>query len=496
MDTAHIPDRQALTTDVTTDVCIIGAGIAGLTTAYLLAKEGTKVLVLADRGVGAGETERTTAHLANALDDRYVELEKIHGIEKAALAAGSHTAAINQIETIVRSEKIDCAFERLNGYLFVPEGESNDILHRELAAAHRAGLTDVTIETRVPPNTFDMGVHLQFPDQGQFHPLLYLKGLADAVEKMGGIIHTNTHVDSVKGGETAVIKTANGHTVTAASVVVATNAPINDNATIYTRQAPYRTYVVGLKIPKKTLQKALYWDTQDPYHYVRVDDSQKNHDVLIVGGEDHKTGQANDAGLRYQRLETWARKRFPAATKVLYHWSGQVLETVDGLAMIGRKPLDTDNVYIITGDSGMGMTHGTIGGMLIRDLILGTENPWADLYDPGRKTIGDLKEFVKENANVAGEYADWLRPGKHDDVPMKTETGMVVRRGTKRIAVYCDAFGKKNELSAVCPHKGCIVHWNSGEKSWDCPCHGSRFDRYGTVVNGPSSRNLVMIEAD
>ncbi len=487
------PEFPVLNKDIDVDVCIVGAGIAGLTLAYLLTKSGKRVAVFEDGAIVSGESQRTTAHICNALDDRYGELEKLHGKFGSKLAASSHTAAIDEIERIVREEKIDCEFERVDGYLFVPEGEPTDSLEKEMEAAHRAGLADVRLQKKSPLEHYDLGTTLHFPQQAQFHPLKYLYAVAKAVTRDGGLIFQNTHASSVKGGDDAMVETENGHTVRAKAIAVTTNAPINDNIAIYTRQAPYRTYVIGMRIPKGSVHRALYWDTQDPYHYVRTAHENDEFDILVVGGEDHKTGQADDGGLRFSRLETWTRKRFPQAQDVAYRWSGQVMEPIDGLAFIGRNPLDDDNVFIATGDSGNGITHGTIAGMLLRDLILDRKNMWQDLYDPGRVTVRDTKEFLKENMNVVGELLEWIKPGDSEE-NMQPDTGRVIRRGLKRIALYCDSEGKKHELSAVCRHKGCIVAWNPTEKSWDCPCHGSRYTPEGKVVNGPSNADLAPVQ--
>jgi Rieske Fe-S protein len=231
----------------------------------------------------------------------------------------------------------------------------------------------------------------------------------------------------------------------------------------------------------------------DPYHYVRLQRVVNGlpHDVLIVGGEDHKTGQADDTGRRHARLERWARKRFPMIEDVEFRWSGQVMESVDGLAFIGRNPGFQDNVYIVTGDTGMGMTHSTIAGMLITDLIIGRSNDWEPLYDPARKPLKAAGKFVKENANVARQYLDWVAPAdepSRDDI--EPGDGAVIRDGLKKLAVYRDVHGRLHEFSAVCPHLGCIVQWNPTERSWDCPCHGSRFDKLSNVINGPSNANL------
>jgi glycine/D-amino acid oxidase-like deaminating enzyme/nitrite reductase/ring-hydroxylating ferredoxin subunit len=493
MATASVPEESGLNADTKADVCVVGAGIAGMTTAYLLLKQGKSVVVLDKDQIAAGQTEYTTAHLSNAIDDRYYEIERLHGEDGARLAAQSHTAAIERIEAIAGDEKIDCDFVRLDGYLIPWPGEAAETIDRELAAARRAGL-DVHKLPRAPLASFDTGPCLRFPRQGQFHPLKYIAGLAAAITRQGGRIFTGTHVDSIKGGTPAQITTAAGHVVTADAVVVATNTPINDRVAMHTKQAPYITYAIGGIVPRGSVTRGLYWDTLDPYHYVRLQPLAKadgDYDVLIVGGEDHKTGQAVDEG-QHERLEAWTRERFPMMQDVRFRWSGQVMETIDGLAFIGRNPLDDPNVYIVTGDSGMGMTHGTIAGMLLTDLIVGRENPWANLYDPSRKTLGALAEYTKENLNVAKQYADWVTGGdvrSIDEIP--SGKGAVLRRGLTKVAVYRDDHGIAHECSAVCTHLGCIVAWNDTEKTWDCPCHGSRFDCHGHVLNGPATRDLA-----
>lgn len=498
MKTADVPVRSPLSENKHADVCIVGAGIAGMTTAYLLGREGKSVIVLDDGRIGGGMTERTTAHLSSAIDDRYFEIERIHGKKGAQLAAHSHSAAIDRIEAIVAEEGIDCDFERLDGYLFAPPGDAKEVLERELKAAHSAGLTDVVQVERAPVG-FDTGMCLRFPRQGQFHPLKYLTGLARAIERDGGRIFTGTHASTIKGGPSARVETSSRHVVTAGAIVMATNTPVNNLVTIHTKQASYITYVVGARIPRGSVTRALYWDTLDPYHYVRlqsVSGEGDDYDLLIVGGEDHKTGQADDGAERHARLETWARERFPMIEKIEYRWSGQVLEPVDGVAFIGRNPGDPQNVFIATGDSGMGMTHGTIAGILITDLIMGRECPWVPLYSPSRRSLRSLVTFSKENLNVAAQYVeDYFTGGDVGSVEeIAPDEGAVLRRGLTKVAVCRDKQGALIERSAVCPHLGCIVSWNSLEKTWDCPCHGSRFDRYGQVVQGPANSDLKKID--
>jgi glycine/D-amino acid oxidase-like deaminating enzyme/nitrite reductase/ring-hydroxylating ferredoxin subunit len=493
--TADLPPYPPLDENTRADVAIVGAGIAGLTTAYLLARTGRSVVVLDDGPVGNGVTRFTTAHLTWAIDDRYFEIERIHGADGARLAANSHRAAVDQIEAIVREERIDCDFERVDGFLFLAQGDDPNLLDRELTAARRAGVT-VERLNRAPIDAYDTGPCLLFPEQGQFHPLRYLASLARAIEREGGRIYTGTHVDTVVGGSSARV-IAGRLRVRANAVVVATNTPVNDRVAIHTKQAPYMSYVIAAAIPRGSVAKALYWDTQDPYHYVRVhrDDADDERDLLIVGGEDHKTGQAEDTDRRHVRLETWARRRFPTMGDIEYRWAGQVMETIDGLAFIGRNPLDEGNVFIATGDSGQGMTHGTIAGMLLTDLINRKDNAWAALYEPSRKRFGAVAEFAKEAVNVMAQYTDWVTPGDEVDIAsLPRDHGAVLRRGLKKYAVYRDESGTLHELSAVCPHLGCIVRWNGTEKTWDCPCHGSRFDKLGTVINGPANTDMRRLD--
>jgi glycine/D-amino acid oxidase-like deaminating enzyme/nitrite reductase/ring-hydroxylating ferredoxin subunit len=492
--TGATPHEKPLNKDTTANVCIVGAGIAGLTTAYLLARQGKSAIVLDDGPIGGGMTARTTAHLTNALDDRFYELERLFGESGSRLAGESHTAAIDRVAEIVRTENIDCEFERVDGYLFLPTNGKLQVLEDELPAAHRAGLTGVRRLERAPLESFDTGPCLHYPQQAQFHPLKYLTGLARAIERDGGQIFTGTHADEIKGGDDAHVTTTGGYRIGCDAIVVATNTPVNDLMVIHTKQAPYTTYVIGARIPRGSVPAMLLWDAPadlwDAYHYIRIERGEEA-DILIVGGEDHKTGQQNDGAQRWGKLEQWTRNRFPMVEAIEYRWSGQVMEPIDGLAFIGKNPGDAENVFIATGDSGMGMTHGTIAGILLSDLIMGRENPWADLYDPSRKTLKAVKDFAQENINVASQYTDLVSPGDVDSIDEIPEgKGAVMRKGLSKIAVCRDEDGTIHSMSAVCVHLGCIVMWNAAEKTWDCPCHGSRYDAVGTVINGPANSDL------
>lgn len=507
MGTSEVPDYPPLDRSLTADVCVVGAGIAGMSTAYMLMKAGKSVVVVDDGPVGGGESGRTTAHLANAIDDGIYEIAKVHGEESARLAVESHTVAIDRIEEIVRLEGIDCDFSRLDGYLFLGPGESREVLDQELAAAHKAGLVQATQVNRAPIADFDTGPALKFPRQGQFHVLRYLRGIAAAFVRGGGRICGRTHVASIEGGSPCTVKTDSKKKITADAVVVCTNSSISDYVRTHTEQAPYRTFAIAAVIPRGSVTRALYWDTSDPYHYVRLqplDDPSQGvletgmlYDALIVGGEDVKTGHADDAEERWIRLERWMRERFPAAREVVYQWSGQVLEPTDGLAFIGRNPDGAENVFMVSGDSGMGMTHGTMAGIMITDLIMGRDNPWVKLYDPRRVSLrpGPVEEFAKHNLDVAVRFVkDHLTPGQvssEDDIPRGE--GRLLRHGMHKVAAYRDATGTLHLHSAACTHLQCVVAWNSAEGSWDCPCHGSRFDPYGKVLNGPALADLAEV---
>ena len=411
---SNIPPSESV------DISIVGGGIVGLSTAYLLSKSGKKVVLFDDGYLCSGETGRTTAHIIHALDDRYYNLEKLHGMEGARLAAESHTSAINMIESIVNKEHIDCDFQRLDGFLFLDPTDTLESLEKELEATHRAGITDTEIISKVSGLSFDTGPCLLFPNQAQFQPLKYLKGL-EAILYYGGKIYTETHIQDILAPNE--IKTSEGFTTFSKNIVIATNAPIIDKVSkIYDKQQAYRTYVIGARIKKDKIPLGLYWDTGNqnsentvaPYHYIRIqkqsgEDIDAKYDLLIVGGEDHLTGNImddKDIQQRYTNLESWTRNRFPIED-LEFQWSGQVLEPKDGIAFIGYNPDNEEkkNIFIATGDSGNGITHGTIAGIILTDLILDKTNPWVSLYDPSRipreksSKSQDSKNTKKEEEN-------------------------------------------------------------------------------------------------
>lgn len=479
-------EKQSLSSSIVTDVCIIGGGIAGLSTAYRLSQAGRDVVVIDDGLMGGGTTGRTTAHLASAIDDRIYQIVKWHGEEKAKLAVQAHSAAIDEIERIVLEENIACDFARLDGYLFQDPEADKDVLQQEFEAAQK--IMPVEWVDRAPLTHSDTGKCLRFPNQGQIHILKYLNGLIEKIERHGGRLYSHTRAVEWQGGESPQVTTEKSQTIRANSIVLATNYPIFSK--MFAKLPAYRSYVIAAKIPKDSVARCLIWDTADPYHYVRTQ-AETDYDVLIVGGEDHRTGQQDDGIERFQKLWQWTRQRFPQAQEILAQWSSQLFETHDGLAFIGRYSGSEPNVYLITGDSGHGITHGTIGAMMISDFILGKENVWEDVFRPSRILSQSVAEAVPEIVSSSLPYVDWITSG---DVSSPEEvaagTGAIIRQGLKKIAVYRDENGVLYQRSAVCTHLGCIVRFNSLEKTWDCPCHGSRFAVDGSPINTPAVKPL------
>lgn len=471
--------------DIACDVCIVGAGIAGLTTAYLLSKEGKKVVILDDGLVAGGQTMRTTAHLSNALDARYYDLERLFGAKGAKIAAQSHLAAINLVASLVKEHAIDCNFETVEAYLFAAPDKPIDELTKEFHAAKKAGV-DVKMVERCPLLSFETGPAVCFGGQAQFHPLKFIDKLCGQLELQGVEIYCGTHVTEIQ--KNYHVETDQGYSVEAMHVVVATNSFMHSRFFPHLKLAPYRTYVIAGKIPQGYVPAGLYYDTLDPYHYIRIAKDSFGNTILIIGGEDHRTGEEKHIHQKYVELEAWARHRFPNLSEVTYRWSGQILEPVDGLGFIGRAEKE---LYMVTGHSGNGMTHGVLGGILINDLIQGRKSPWEELYNPHRISIKATSDFLEENLNTAWQYSDWL--ASENKTPLNNHCGKVVSEGLGKCAIYKDEHGKEHKMSAVCPHLKAIVHWNEAEHCWECPAHGSRFNALGEVLQGPANSNLKNI---
>lgn len=480
-----------LTEQASCDVCVIGGGIAGLTTAYLAVKSGLSVILVEAQEIGAGETGRTTAHFVTAHDNRYFQLIKYHGLSRTKIIVQSLIESINVVERIVKEEKIQCDFERVNGYLYLPPKESQKILTKELAACQRIGLEGVRLVDQVKLGTEDVGPALLFPNQGQLHITEYLAGVATAIQNMGGKIFTHSRVASIMGKAPYQVNTDSGAVITAKQVVQATNSPLYASKFQFLRQPPVRTYVIGATVPTGSVPHELFWDTGTPYHYTRLQaSSDPKTELLLIGGEDHRTGTQDDAKVRFTRLEQWSREHFPQITDIQFRWSGQVLESVDGLAYIGEYK-KMPGVFYITGDSGMGMTHGTIGAIILNESLQGKKHAWSKTYSVDRVRLRAWWPLMKEGMALTRQmFTGWLTRPSKSTADLTPGQGKVIKQGKKRLAVYKDQAGKVHTRSAVCPHMKCIVNWNTGEQSWDCPCHGSRFDAQGKIINAPTLGHL------
>jgi nitrite reductase/ring-hydroxylating ferredoxin subunit len=343
----------------------------------------------------------------------------------------------------------------------------------------------------------DTGRCLRFPNQGRFHPTRYLRGLAEAIRRLGGKFYANTaYVGHEEYDSEVRIDTESGPVIRAAAAVFATNSPVNDKVTLHTKMLPDRTYVVAGRVPKGSVPDILLWDTYEAYHYVRIQELDDSHDLLIVGGEDHRSGEANDMDQRFGRLAEWARKRYPDFGQVEYSWSGQVMEPIDFMPYSGRNPGD-DRIYVHTGDSGQGITNGVAGSLTIAPLILGEHSRFADVLAPNRKSFGvhAAEEFIRGQSGVVKNLTEHVRPGEiASEEDLEPGEGGIMRHGLSKVAVYRNKEGEIIRRSAVCTHIGCIVHWNSFEQCWDCPCHGSQFSPQGDVLNGPALHPLAKVD--
>jgi glycine/D-amino acid oxidase-like deaminating enzyme/nitrite reductase/ring-hydroxylating ferredoxin subunit len=410
-------------------------------------------------------------------------LEQKFGALAARLVANSTRDAIEQIARLTETTGLPCGFERLPGYLFAERTDQVEELELELEAALRAG---IPVELASPPLPFPVRGALRFLNQAQLHPRAYLVPLAQGIVGEGSHVFEGTRVLAVDEGEPCRLHTDLGVTVTADRVILATHAPLNQ-LLLQTKLAHYRSYVVAG--PVRHSPYGLFWDLDDPYHYIR---SHRIGDqfYLLIGGEDHRTGQEQQTDAKFEKLAEYAR-RFDVNT-ITHRWSAQVIEPVDGLPFIGRNA-GAERIFVATGFSGDGMTFGTLAAMILTDLCRGTPNPYAELYQATRvKPLASIASYLQENVDFPLHLlSDTIRPPDVASVDaIERGDGKIVRVRGERLAVYRDAQGDLHAVSPVCTHLGCHVAFNVSEKSWDCPCHGSRFDIDGTVINAPAVNNL------
>lgn len=473
------------------DVIVVGAGITGVTTALLLQQAGKKCLLVDAANAGFGTTGGTTAHLNTLYDTPYYQMIKDFGEEEAKLIAlGAHTA-INTIKNNISSHNIDCDFIERDGYLFSLDEKQDEELGKMIDSAHKVG---VSIE-RVDVNPFPipyLGV-ARVPGQAQFHPTKYIIGLIKAFTDGGGIMVENCRVDRLDQGEMLKVHTSKGE-VSAKAAVYATHVPPGVNL-LHFRCAPYRSYVVAARLKDDEYPPALGYDLNDPYHYYR-NQLINGQNYLIVGGEDHKTGHEENTEASFLKLEAHVRTYF-RVEEFSFRWSSQFYEPVDGLPYIGHLPGNGDNVYVATGFGGNGMIYGTLAGLIISNLIVNGESIYKSLLNPNRvKPMAGFADFVKEGVDVVKQFVSGSFSAEKlkEFSEMAVEEGKIVKYEKHVIGVYKDGNGSIHAVNSICPHVKCTVAWNASEKSWDCPCHGSRFSYDGTMLTAPAVKDLDKID--
>jgi len=493
VDTTTTTNYASLSSVLKVDVAVIGAGIAGLTTAYLLQSRGLRVAVIDMGEIVKGATGYTTAKVTSLHTLIYDHLLRIFGNEQAQMYGNANQAGLEKIAELVEKLHIDCDFKRTNAYTFTEDENDVKSIQAEAEAALKLGLPAHFVEK--VPLPLPIKAAVTFDNQAQFHPRKYLLALANEFIRVGGNIFEHTRVLEVKDEKVLSVITEHGM-LTAEQIVLASQFPIYDPALYFTRLAIHRSCVIAVNL-NGPMPQGMFIGSSETSHSMR-NQATDSGELLLIGGEGYKTGQGGDIKQKYERLNSYARQHFPVSSTV-YHWSTQDVQTPDRVPYIGRIKPGSTNIYVATGFNGWGMTNGTAAGMLISDMILKQDNPWAKVFEPSRfKPLASAVPLVSEGLNVLKEIlSGFLSKSDLDEVNnLVAGEGIVVQQHGEKIAVSKDALGKLQTVSAVCPHMGCIVAWNNAEMSWDCPCHGSRFAVDGRVLQGPAVKNLEAKELD
>ncbi|MEV6757035.1 FAD-dependent oxidoreductase [Streptomyces sp. NPDC051214] len=499
MDTSPATAHPSLDAAAEVDVAVVGGGIAGLSTAWELARAGHRVAILEADRIAAGVTGYTTAKVSVLHTLVYDRLHRTRGLDAARSYARSQQGALDRLREIVAELDIDCDLEQCSSFTYVAQpgdATGEKTLRAEAKAAAEAGLRATYVEETGLP--FAVGGAVCVADQAQFHPRKYLLALAEDFGRLGGVIYERTRVTDLSEGSPCQVTTEAGHTVTAQHVVVATHYPIFDRALLFSRLTPSRELVVAAPLPAGDDPGGMYITEDEGKRSVRTapygdDDSQR---LLIVTGEGFTPG-TGDPTESFARLDAWLHERFPTAGPTAYRWAAQDNSSTDTVPLIGPLHKGSRNTYVAAGFGGWGMTNGILAGQLITAQIAGESPAWADLYDPRRlKSVAkEASGFLSAQAKVAKHFVgDRLSTGHVDSVAeIAPGTGAVVRVDGERCAVYRDPDGTTHAVSARCTHLGCLVAFNEAETSWDCPCHGSRFDVEGAVLQGPAVRPLERV---
>lgn len=506
----NLPKFSRLDKDLETDVCIVGAGISGISVAYELVTRGVNVVLVEGREVLSGETGRTSGHLASDLDDGYPEIAKKHGDKGAKAAADSHQWALNRVGEISKQLGIECEYRQLPAYDFsqYPRGSKEHASDVETLIEEGRKAKELGLQTEYQEgflvkgwdSSVDHRDAVIYAGQATFHPTKYCIGVLKFLKQQPNFsCFTNTRVIDVEekgveilgmGHKDVYVKTLDGHTIKCSDAVEATCVPLQ-KLSIIAEEEYYRTYCIAIRVPKGSVEDCLFYDSAEIYKYVRLTECDEKDDYMVVGGGDHKVGQG-DTTAPFVELEEWTRARFPQATTIDYKWSGQVFEPVDYMAFIGKNQ-GKKHIYIVTGDSGNGLTHGVLAGKLIADSITEQSNPWVSLYDPKRlaSIAKSLPSMVSHDVQINAQYKRFAQTDITDiEDLIPGEGGVLNTNPTKPLAVYKDEGGQVHQFSAICPHLKGVVTWNHTEKSWDCPVHGSRFSKDGVQICGPSKAGL------
>ncbi len=476
------------------DVVIVGGGITGINTALLLQKSGKSCLLLEANTLGFGTTSGTTAHLNTLLDTPYSVIEKNFGEKNAQLTAAAAKNALALIKENISTYTIDCGYEEQAAYMYAQDEKQEKELAEIMEATAKAGV-EVSYVTEIPvPVPFTKAIKV--PGQGKFHPIDYIFALAKQFEEAGGTILQHCRVMNWHNNEPIGIETTLG-TVEARKLVFATHIPPGVSV-LHLRCAPYRSYAMAVELSDDKYPDNLAYDMYDPYHYHRTQ-KVRGKDYLIVGGEDHKTAHEENTNACLLHLEAYVRK-FYAVKEVAFKWSSQYFEPVDGLPYIGHVPEHPKgNIYVATGFGGNGMTWSHVSALLLHDMITGVESPYEDLFKPARiKPVAGFTSFVSENADVVKELVKGIFTKEKIESlsDLAPGEGKVVSYEGEKIALYKDEQGGLHAVNPTCPHLKCSVSWNTAEKSWDCPCHGARYNYDGKLITGPAAHDLTKINLE